>query len=509
MRNDPFSLCFAALAAMSLSSTWCLGKAQQPLLVVSPPVRGMMPAFSAGMVFDDSPGVIARKQPGLPGQLDTFANTATSFVSEYSGEAVLARLRYQAGVQIDALEFDAISSGNDLLPLVWVPGNRTFQVVHSAAQSWATLYLTLTGGEFDGVSVYGYYSENSTFPLQLRSAIYTELVRSDLVPGNLPVPGPTAQMAGLDVAMGLIHDNRGVTESGVIECLDRMYFSLTPTSAQILWNSGAVPSSVPHDGATIFVANYDRQTGLVASVEVHRTRESLGLPEGSDIDALGVGEVGVAISGGTIGTPLVVGSMVYLLSTAYDDTLPPIEELIVVATPAPGGTEEQGGLRAHNGQPLVGPGAPEPFDEGRVTNACEQDPEVPTGTMSFGVPRTLALPNAPAVAPLNLSLTASWKGVNPPTDAFTLTGVVSGAGQLGPANVFLAVHNVLLGQWELFSLPPRLSTDAAYSFQLPLSYAWNGPWNEYEVFVATLPMLATGLTFDVTHASWLRRRFVP
>lgn len=506
MRNDPFSLCFAALAAMSLSSTWCLAKAQQPLLVVNPPVRGMMPAFSAGMVFDDSPGVIARKQPGLPGQLDTFENTATPEVSEYSGEAVLARLRAQTTGNVLPLVFDAISSGNDLLPLVWVKESRTFQVVNSAAQAWATLYMTLTGGDFDGVSVYGYYSENPTFPLQLRSAIYTELVRSDFAPGNLPVPGNDARMAAFDVAMGLIHDNRGIIESGVIECVDRLYFSLTPTSAQELWNSGAVPSTVPHDGATIFVATYDTNTGLVESVEVHRTRESLGLPEGTDIDALGVGEVGVQTSGGTIGTPLVVGSMVYVLSTVYDATLPPIEELVVVATPMSGGGEERGGLRAHNGQPLVGPGAPAPFDEGRVSNVCEQDPETSIGTMSFGVPRTLSMPNAPAVAPLNLSLTASWQGANPPTDDFVLTGVVSGSGQAGPAYVFLAVGNVQLGQWDLFALPPRMTTDA-YSFQLPLSYAWNGPVNQYEIFVATLPMQATSPTFDVTHASWLRRRY--
>lgn len=508
------SLVTVSCAVLATATSLLAQTQPQPSLsVIGLPARGMMPAFSAGFVFDGSPGVIARKRAGLPARLDTFQNTASAWVSEYSGEAILQCLRQQTTASVDPLQLDAVTSRNDLMPVVLVESSGTFQVVQSAAQAWSTLYMTVTGPGFDGNTVYGYYSQNPNFPPQLRSAIYTELVASDLAAGNLPVPGPNSRMAGLDVAVGLIHDNRGVRESNVLECVDRLYFSLTPSSAAALQASGAVSNPTPLDGATIFEAAYNTGTGLVSSVTVHRNGADFGLPEGSDIDALGMGWVRTPASGGSIGVPLEAGTMMYVLSTAYDPSLPPIEELFVVATPQ-GKPEQRGGFRAHNGQPLVGPGATEPFNQGRVTNVCEQDPEVPTGTMSFGVPRTLSVPGAPPVTPLNLSLDAAWSGVNPPDDRYLLTGVVSNVGQLGLADVFLCVHSIWDGQWQLFPLPRRLSTDIAYTFEQKLVYPWSGPatsgtFNDYEIFVATMPVGSSSATFDVTHASWLRRRYYP
>lgn len=499
-----------------------LGLAQiPPLTFIDLPQRGMMSAFSAGIVFDNNPGVIVHKRQGLPARLDTFAGSGSSFVSEYSGEAVRARLSLQAGLPpgtlIPPLVFDAISSCNDLLPLVWVtgtgPGAGTFRIVNAAAQSWATLYLSLRGPGIDPADIYGYYSENLGFPAQLKSAIYREALRADYVAGTVPVPGPTNRIVGLDVAMGLIHDNRGFKEPHVLDCVDRMFFSLTNASAAQLQATGAIPGAAI-DGATIFEAQYDHGTGQVSAVMVHRLGSSFGLAAGSDIDALGMGVVTASTSASSTNVPLTPGTMMYLISTTRNPAQPG-EELIAVGTPLQM-PEMRGPLRAHNGQPLVGPGAPPPFDDQSilVEGLCEMDPEVPAGTMSFGVPRPNPLAAQPS--PLNLSLTASWSAINPPVDNFLLTGVVSGVGQLGPASVFLAVRNIGINQWDLFALPMRDATadGGAYSFEKKLIYAWNGPAglgtsNEYEVFVATLPLNATTPTFDYTHSSWLRRRYVP
>lgn len=484
-----------------------------PLTFIDLPARGMMSAFSAGIVFSNNPSVIVHKRPGIPARLDSFSGSGNVFVSEYSGESVRAALSMQAGVTVPALQFDAISSGNDLLPLAWVQGSGTFQIVHTAAQAWATLYMSMRGPGIDPADIYGYYSENSSFPAQLRSAIYREAVRADYAAGTVPLPGANHKIVGLDVAMGLLHDNRGEREPNVLDCVDRMYFSLTSVSAAQLQATGAIPGATL-DGATIFEAAYDQNTGQVYSVIVHRTGTSLGLPQGADIDALGMGVVNAPALGTTVGVPLVQGSMMYVLSTVRNPVVQR-EELFVVGTPSLTPVQETTGpLRAHNGQPLVGPGATPPFHDEQVyvEGVCEQDPEVPAGTMSFGVPRPNLL--APQPSPLNLSLTAYWSAVNPPDDRFLLTGVVSGVGQPGPASVFLAVRRVWIDQWELFELLPRQGSSAAYSFEKKLAYPWSGPAmlgtsNEYEVFVATLPTNATTPTFDYTHSSWLRRRYYP
>lgn len=476
------------------------------------PTRGMMPSFPAGLVFDNNLSQIVRKEAGLPAVLSSFAGSGGSGIPEYTVDSIMDCLLIQAnGLALAPIQIDAMSTGNDLLPIVYNTTVGDFRITAGNAGGWATLYLSRTlppgpGFADVGADIVGYYFENPTFPAPFRLGIYTEILRADFSPA---VAAPT-NIAAMDFAMGLIEANGGQRDRGIIESLDSLYFSLTPASAAQPNLATVVNASGPVDGATIFVANFDLQTGKVVRVGVHATGADLLLPPQTDIDALGMCLVPSSLTQPT-GLGLRGGSFCYIIS-ANDGQLP--EELQAVGTPYnpnnpyqwPSNTRLRRGLHDAQGQILIGQGG---VLQGRVKGICSQDPDFPLGCMSFGTPIADTLPATPR---MGLSLTA--RDLNPMStgsDKFTLTGVLTGWGtQTAAAKVLLAIEHPL-GTVQFKELPNRAAGQNAYPFSVDLGFSWQpGDINDYKFTVVTTPLPMTPSSiFDGSISSIFRRRATP
>lgn len=482
------------------------------LQVQSPPMRGMMSSFPAGLVFDNQPSKIVRKRAGLPATLDTFAGTGGNGVPEFTVDSIMACLRQQAnGLPLLDVEIDAMSTGNDLVPIAYMAATNDFRISIGNVVGWATLYLSRTlppgpGYADVGADIVGYYFDNPTFPPPFRLGIYPEILRSDFTPA---VAAPI-NIAAMDFAMGLIQANRGQRDRGVIETLDRLWFSLTPTSAAQPNLAQAVSAAGPVDGATLFEASFDHLTGQVTRVSVHATGADLLLPPGTDIDALGMFPV-TPTTPPPSGLGLAAGTFCYILSGNNGQLA---EELMVVATPydpsapyqPPSNVKALRPLHTAQGQTLVGVGG---ALQGRIKGICSQDPDFSFGCMTFGTPIFDFLPATPR---MGLSLTA--RDLNPlstVTDSFTLTGVLSGWGtQKNLAQVLLAIEHPL-GTITFKQLPDRSIDQETYTFQLDMNCPWQpGNINDYKFMIVTTPLpLASPPVWDASINSIFRRRAVP
>lgn len=484
------------------------------LTVVPPPTRGMMPSFPVGLVFDDNLSQIARKRPGTPAVIDSFAGTGGVNIPEYTVANIMQCLKLQAGgLTLAPIEIDAMSTGNDRLPLLYYQTGTSpaeFRVSAGNTGGWATLYLSRTvPGQDVGADIVGYYFENAGFPQQLRQAIYTEILRTDFSPAL----AATTNIAAMDFAMGQIVANRGQRDPGVIETLDKLYFSLTPASAASPNLAQAVNATGPIDGATIFVATFNLQNGKVSQVGVHATRANLLLPAAPqtiDIDALGMYFVPSYVPPPS-GLGLKGGTFCYIIS-ANDGQMP--DELMVVATPwdpvnsysAPSNVQVRLPLRAATGQILIGNDGLLP---GRVKGLCSQDPDFPFGCMTFGVPILDFLSPQPR---MGLSLTA--EDFNPQStvsDKFRLTGVLSGwVGSTATSEVQLSIEHPA-GTFTFISLPNRGADQTQYQFSIDRDYTWQqGNINDYKFVVITTPAPATpSSTWVGSISSTLRRRANP
>ncbi|MFO1032291.1 MAG: hypothetical protein U1F60_14520 [Planctomycetota bacterium] len=504
---------FATMALLAQSTTE---------VIVPLPMRGMMAAYDAGMMFSDDPSRIVRKGRNLPVHPSTFAGIGGGAVAEFTVAAIEAQLRLQAANPqlVPALDIVAFSTGNDLLPLVFDTGTQRYRIASASTDGWAALLLTLepdngqplyagAPASVDGATVFGYYFRNPAFPSQLQQSVYHELLRSDFGSGS-PTLASTANISSLDVAMGLIHSNRGALDFGVINTVDRLYFVLSRQCAKLLEDSHAVanPLGLPIDGATVFVAHFDVANKRVALVDLCSTQ--LGM-SGVQIDALGMAEVRAQATPGPGEVPLTMGSMMFVVS-AEAGQLP--EELMVVARPqgTPSPAMVPGRLRTDQGNRLVGGGG---LLQGRVKGLCAKDPETSHGAASFGVPTGTPTLGATFPNSMNLSITASWTQSDPVWDNVTFDGVVTGCDR--PADA-LPVFALGMGDpsfglqptWFTWLLPvcPAGTTD--YTFELPLQLVWltgMAP-NLYDVFVAMVPLSGPG-PIEATYTTWFRRTYTP
>lgn len=498
--------------------------AQSPDVVVPLPMRGMMPAFDAGMMFSNDGATIARKGRNLPVRPSTFTNLGTQQIPEFTVAQIELRLLAQAAMPqaLPALEIDAISTGNDLLPLVYHPVTKTYRVSSGSTDGWAALLLTLepevghplyagAPPSVDGATVFGYYFANPSFPGQLQKAIYHELLRSDFELGA-PSLLPTANIDSLDVAMGLIHSNRGAIDPGVITSVDRLYFSVTRNCALALEQAQAVPNAggLPLNGATIFVAHFDLTTQSVGLVDVHDRQ--LGLRD-VEVDALGLAVVSAASTTQPGELPLPVGSTMFVFSAAAGH-LP--EELMAAAWPqgtSPSQKPLVGPLRTDQGTRLVGGGG---VLHGRVKSLCAKDPEISHGAASFGVPTGSPTAGASFPNTMNLSIAASWTTSDPVTDGLTLSGVVTGYGQPADALPVLAFgmgdpNQFMLPTWFSFLLPVCPAGTLDYTFELPLQVPWLTSLmlpNLHDVFVVMVPLAGNG-PIEATYTTLFRRTYTP
>lgn len=497
--------------------------AQPPVDVVVPmPMRGMFPAFDAGMIFSNDTATIVRKGRKLPVQPSTFRGLGTTAIPEFTVDEIAKRLQAQAGPlqTVPVLAIDAMSTGNDLLPLVYDPSNNTFRISSASTDGWAALLLTLepdgqplyagAPASVDGATVFGYYFANPSFPDQLQQSVYHELLRSDFAPGT-PSLLPSANIDSLDVAMGLIHSNRGAIDPGVVTSVDRLYFSLTNACAVALEQCQAVanPTSIPFDGATIFEAHFDLSTRSVSLVEVHS--KQLGLRD-VEIDALAMAQVRAASTTQVGEVPLPIGSTMFVISAEAGQLA---EELMVAAWPVGTITQDPvvGPMRTDRGNRLVGGGG---VLHGKVKSLCAKDPEISHGAASFGVPTDAPTLGATFPNTMNLSLTASWTQSDPVLDDFLFDGVITGCDRPADALPVLALGfgdpaNGMMPAWFFWLLPVCRAGTTTYTFELPMQLNWLtslGAANQYDVCVGMVPLSGPG-PIEATYTTWFRRTYTP
>jgi hypothetical protein len=469
------------------------------------PARGMMTAQSAGLVFENDLQRVVMKGPGLPARLDRVESVTNRGVPNYSTAAIATYLANLTSVFVD-VEIDAMSTGNDLLPLIFVPGTTTsppaFRVaVPTPGTAWATLSIVRqVPGQNVGSDILGYYFDNPSFPYQLRNTVVHEAVRSDFLPVGFDPAG--ANIAALDYAMGQINASNGRPEAAVIECTNRLYFSVTPICASAIDALNVIPQGV--DAATILMATYDA-SGAVYDLEW------VGRPPGSvdlDIDALGAARVHSPILSTVPGAVQVeTGSTMFLLSFTETSGF---EELLAYAAPDfnPTGldTMRLAPLRWTNGNPMIGTEQ----IPGRVKGICSRDPDWNVGARSFGVPFMDSFNSGPV-----LSLEVANPDTQMPTDLFKVRGVVGGAAYPG-ASVFLAVGHD--GGYLFYPLGMWPGSQGQFSFECELNYKWqnhsggSGPGpgltctNFYEMMVVTISPVPGLGAYGLSTTCWLRRQ---
>lgn len=474
-------LLFAGLAAAQTYTP-------PPMTVRPLPARGMMSGLSAGLVFENKPSAVIHKGPRLPAELHTFQSQHVPGVANYTMEAVLVGLGIpNAHELLPLIEVDAISTGNDLLPIFHAPQNgphpQCFQVAYGPT-IWATLAVVQ---EWNGVTdIFGCYFDNRLFPEQLRNTVVQEFLASELLPVGFDPEG--SPITALDFAMGQILANRGYPDPGVIDCVNRLYFSLTHSSAIALQPLFAFPI----DGSTIFQVDYNGVGDMVGFSSFQPpVPAGVGGTEQLDIDALGVAMVTVPAPAPVGAQPIHTGLMLLVSYTQAVNG----EELFAIAQQQPGNSIALP-LRSPTRQKLAGPGGLLP---GRVKGLCGRDPEGYFGARSFGVPTVdLTSGSEDAVTlqsthVLSVEVATVVSGTSAPSglDQVTLSGVVAGAPQDGCDCVLWVLHK---GQYRWFSLGvwPANQTSIPFSIDLDTPWAKPGPGsnvveNEYELIVTMLP----------------------
>lgn len=458
--------------------------------VTNMPIRGMMSSFPTAFVMKSSPTRISKKEAGLPIVRSSFPRptNGVAWWSETEIQRVLSTYLPSSG-SLTPPVIDAISSENDLLPLV--RHGNSFRISQGNVDGWATLYMGLEDNAGNPLGVYGYYFDNPSFPNQYRNGLYLELEAREFDP-NL-VDGPTA----MDVSMGLLVDNNGRMMPGMQEVKNRLHFSLTNASAQTLWNELAAPRltrvdgsaytppvNIGHyDGATIFVAEFD-SVGLCTDVKVVEDSASLLLPAGTnEIDALAIGTPRPGVPVGTGQELLTPGLLHFVIST---DPAVGGEELLVVGTvdhvvmqggvPTVLPTRFQDPLRDNNGNPITANGG----SIRRVRSLCSQDPvDVIMAGSAFLAPCEYLDPDGIITDDTQLmGLSAAMAYGHNQTDLFQLTGVLSGWTGVAENSFFWLAVAMDSGPWAGFSVyyGPyfRSAMDDAVTFTQKIDIPWTG-----------------------------------
>jgi hypothetical protein len=475
------------------------------------PTRGVMSAYPVGMIMSSQTD-IQKKQAGLP--ISFTATTQVAQVAHYSVPEIMQRLTGASTIAIDAM-----SSGNDALPLVFHTATQAFWVGNATAPGWAVLHLAIDdpSGLGNGAqTVMGYYFANPAFPSQLRSGIYHELIPRDF-------PAGAGDIVAMDAAMGMLEDNLGRLEAMDEPVKNKVYFSLTPDSANALWLSLASPlqhASNPlyqppgstYTGATIFVAEFDSQ-GQCTTVLVCEDYETLGLPYDADVDALAVATSQAITEPET--EELDASKLQFVFSTA----LPIAGEELRVAADVGNGAQSvriQRPLRGNNGDRIVGGGG---SIGGAVRSICSQDPEnVEYGCSAYGEPENPL--NGIETYDMSLSIALARHVSASGGDAFGLVGVVSGWGTSTPQDslVYLGVQLVggpLNGWSDYLFMGTRLASQDEYVFAKNSDAPWLGSWlqpggddspgrNRYRFWVLQINMAATASTESIRHLVYRR-----
>ncbi|MCA8950338.1 MAG: hypothetical protein KDE27_12605 [Planctomycetes bacterium] len=276
------------------------------------PAQSPLSGFAQGVVVTDT---LAPSAPRTVIQKPAGDMVLTPFVAvdpaapTYTVEALLHHLGAGASSAAAHLSMSAISTGNDVLPLVAGPftGDEPDYYVVTTGGFWAAIALSFTeaalpdptdpGSAFAlryaahpgagiGIDLFSYwFDSNVGLPPNLIDTAHFELGRehtgADL----------NEQVTGLDTYMPAVVEARGIP-TNVVQIVDQWYFALTPGSAQYISanaNWGTFDPAFSCAKAEIG-ANYVYQAhwsnGQWSEISVLFTPEDLGLTEGGDIDAI-------------------------------------------------------------------------------------------------------------------------------------------------------------------------------------------------------------------------------
>lgn len=499
-------------AAVLLFAGLAAAQSTPPPMVVQPlPARGMMSGLSAGLIFENRPATLVHKGPRLPAVLNTLASQLVPDCAEYDLDAVVEHLNVAHDVRLPSLAVDAISTGNDLLPIAHVPGPGAapgyYQVTYGH-EVWATLAVVYEeGDEHPAADIVGYYFDNRSFPNLLRNTVVHEILATELASGTFD-PQET-KITALDFAMGQILANRGLPDPGILDCVNRLYFSLTRDCAYDVSLLGPPFSMV--DGSTIFEVHYNMYGDLE---NVTWFQPPAPLEAGTaelDIDALGVAYVTVPSPAVPPATQIHVGRMLLVSYTATVGG----EELFAIAHDQPTSFTALP-LRSPTMQKLAGPGG---LKQGRVKGLCGRDPEAHFGARSFGVPAVdfvqstddAVTLSSTHVLSVEVATVTSDTSAPSGLDEVTLSGVVAGAPQNGCDCILWVLHK---GQYRWFPLGvwPANQTYLPFSIDLDTPWAKPGPnstlvRNEYELIVTMLPGPTSTVPLALSNRALVRRNF--
>lgn len=207
--------------------------------------------------------------------------------------------------QQSQIEIDAISAGNDVIPIVFAPGGPRLRP-DRAPLGWAALVFSFAATPA---------ATNLPHPMAERHASggYAADLYSWILPGSTPLGAfadqmflevkaqevqllQTGDIEALDMSLALLAQNGGAADPLFAPNVSSIYFSLTKASAAHLANVLPVIAA-DASGATVFVVHRDPSTPPTwGQIQVARSATALGLQgvnandpsDDEELDALGV-----------------------------------------------------------------------------------------------------------------------------------------------------------------------------------------------------------------------------
>lgn len=207
------------------------------------------------------------------------------YMIDFRVEAIFASVLENHAERLELIDVDAVSLGNDVIPIAWMGGQPRIRP-QRAPDGWAALFFSITNasvaanvpdpmasravGGGAGADFYSWIVPGSALGA-FNNTIYLEVGAEQLQVDR------SGEIDVLDVSLALLAQNGGVPDP-VFAPHDRtVFFSLTQRSAEDLAPFlGILPLS-DVSGATIFTAQWNTVLGAWGPITVSRTPSALGL----------------------------------------------------------------------------------------------------------------------------------------------------------------------------------------------------------------------------------------
>jgi hypothetical protein len=260
--------------------------------------RGPLSALGQGFTLRGDP-VLRHKPPGDQVALPpSFAAPAgLSLYPDYRIETLFG------AAHAPSIEIDAVSSGNDLIPVEFLDSDYVVQPAQ-APLSFVVMQVSLKHGPLPGATgVVGARLQSSpggvggdvfSYWFRGNTGVEPEAIdKAYLVAGAEHMGIPGSDLSGLDTSMALIVESNAAG-SPFFPHTDAFYFSLTPdAAAYVRQNWSALSSAFAQNvdasdiqAATVFHARWMYWLSSWDRIEVTFTPDDLGLSNEDDIDAV-------------------------------------------------------------------------------------------------------------------------------------------------------------------------------------------------------------------------------